>query len=132
MQVLPLTINGKLDRNALPKPDAIIESQSHIAPRTETEQQLAQIWGELLGLENIGVHDNFFALGGHSLLATRIASRIKKVFDTELPLQALFQAVTISELAICIEASQKQADDSVDNCIQAIPRRTSIQDFDKV
>ncbi|WP_173964098.1 AMP-binding enzyme, partial [Flavobacterium collinsii] len=68
---LPLTSNGKLDRKALPDPDSSdLSTKEYVAPRTETEQQLAQIWENLLGVEKVGVHDNFFELGGHSLLAT--------------------------------------------------------------
>jgi amino acid adenylation domain-containing protein len=79
MESLPLTQNGKIDRKALPAPDldALALTEEYRAPRTESEKSLAAIWQELLGLEKIGVHDNFVELGGHSLLALQAISRIK-------------------------------------------------------
>jgi len=100
LEQLPLTPNGKVDRQALPAPDFNIESdQPFVAPRTPTEEKLSQIWREVLGAERVGIHDNFFDLGGHSLTATRVISRIPGVFQIELPLQDLFDAPTIAELA---------------------------------
>lgn len=102
---LPLTANGKLDRKRLPAP-AEFSPQGDIhftAPEGAVEQMLAQIWQEVLGLEAIGVHDNFFQLGGHSLLATRIISKIRQEYDFELPLRNLFELPTIAELAPVIE-----------------------------
>jgi amino acid adenylation domain-containing protein len=97
---LPLTSNGKIDRRGLPAPDdSRPDLETHyVAPRTPIEQQLASIWAEMLGIEEIGIHDNFFALGGHSLLATRVIARIPSVLKVELPLRKLFEAPTIAEL----------------------------------
>jgi acyl carrier protein len=69
------------------------------APRNPTEEVLASIWCEMLGVDRVGIHDNFFALGGHSLLATRLMARLRDVLKVELPLRTVFEAPTISELA---------------------------------
>ncbi len=100
MEALPLTPNGKVDRRALPKPDAAAaQSTGYIAPRTELERQLCEIWQEVLGVERVGIGDNFFELGGHSLLATRLASRVRAVMGREVPLRALFEQPTIARLS---------------------------------
>ncbi|PSB55138.1 non-ribosomal peptide synthetase, partial [Chamaesiphon polymorphus] len=103
LDTLPLTPNGKVDRKALPAPDGDIErSRKHVAPRTEIEQILANIWQELLLVERVSIHDNFFELGGHSLLAVQLVSQIEKQFSLHLPLATLFQSSTIEQLAISI------------------------------
>ena len=88
LERLPLTPNGKVDRRALPAPETGRPSLSnqYVVPRTAVERQLAQIWEEVLGLPEVGIHDNFFDLGGHSLLATQVVSRIRTTFDGRLPL----------------------------------------------
>ena len=107
LEPLPLTPNGKVDRKALPAPDCRTPTPAtFVAPRTPTEQALAGLWRQLLGLERVGVHDNFFALGGHSLLATRLASRLRSTFQVELPLRELFEAPTLSSLASRIDAAR--------------------------
>jgi amino acid adenylation domain-containing protein len=105
LDTLPLTKNGKVDREALPKPtsDMINSAQEQEPPLDETQGKLAAIWRELLNLEHVGIHDEFFELGGHSLLALRAVSRIRDDFDIELPLEALFQNATIASLAKVIE-----------------------------
>src|SRR6185295_12328808 len=92
-----LTPNGKVDRKALPAPDGSrpLLEREFVAPRTETEKVLAEIWSEVLRVSEIGIHDNFFELGGHSLLATTVISRIRGSFSVELPLRDLFEAPTI-------------------------------------
>ncbi len=85
-----------------------VAAGTYVEPATPTEQALASIWREVLRLERVGVHDNFFELGGHSLLATRLMARIRDWFQAELPLRALFEAPTIDELAVRIEAAQRQ------------------------
>jgi thioesterase domain-containing protein/acyl carrier protein len=97
----PLTQNGKIDRKALPAPTHGNISAAHefIAPRTETEQKLAAMWAELLNLEQIGIHDDFFDLGGHSLMAIKALSRIREEFGVDLPLATLLQAPTVAQLA---------------------------------
>jgi thioesterase domain-containing protein/acyl carrier protein len=100
LDALPLTPNGKIDRRALPAPDQTrLEQQgTFVAPRDELELQLTQIWEKVLGIQPIGIKDNFFDLGGHSLLAVRLVAEIDKAFDKKLPLATLFQAPTVEQL----------------------------------
>ncbi|MFJ9381852.1 amino acid adenylation domain-containing protein, partial [Streptomyces sp. NPDC101455] len=105
LAALPLTPNGKLDRTALPDPSASLELEGFVAPAGETEELLAGIWAQALGVERVGVTDGFFDLGGHSLLATQVMSRIREVFDVELPLAALFDRRTVRALAMAVEGA---------------------------
>jgi acyl-coenzyme A synthetase/AMP-(fatty) acid ligase/acyl carrier protein len=104
LDVLPLTPNGKLDRGALAAAEhrAVPEAE-HQAPRTSSEEAVAAIWNEVLGLEGVGVTDNFFDLGGHSLTATQVISRIRTVMAVEVPLRLLFEAPTVATLARTVE-----------------------------
>uniref|UniRef100_UPI00163F7216 thioesterase domain-containing protein n=1 Tax=Burkholderia gladioli TaxID=28095 RepID=UPI00163F7216 len=100
LDALPLTPNGKVDRRALPEPDDEAFAQAQYeAPQGETEQTIAALWAELLGVERVGRHDNFFALGGHSLLATRMLARLREVFGHDVSIRTLFEAPTVSQLA---------------------------------
>ncbi|MFJ9373222.1 amino acid adenylation domain-containing protein [Streptomyces sp. NPDC101455] len=104
---LPLTTNGKVDRAALPEPDGgprAATAQAYVAPRTGTERILCETWTELLGVERVGVEDNFFDLGGHSLLATRLVSRIRDVFGVDLTLAAVFEEPTVAAIAAALGA----------------------------
>jgi surfactin family lipopeptide synthetase A len=104
---LPLTPSGKIDRRALPAPEGYYElNQQYVQPRNIVEERLAAIWQEVLGLDRVGVLDNFFALGGHSLLATQVVSRIRDVFRIAFPLRSLFELPTIAELGRRIETLQ--------------------------
>ncbi|HEY8414048.1 MAG TPA: amino acid adenylation domain-containing protein, partial [Pyrinomonadaceae bacterium] len=107
LKTLPLTANGKIDRAALPAPDEARPDLERlfVGPRNAVEKELADIWAELLKLDQVGVHDNFFELGGHSLLATQVVSRIRKALNCELPLRSLFESPTIAQLAENIEGS---------------------------
>jgi amino acid adenylation domain-containing protein len=109
LDALPRTPNGKVDRRALPSPDqSVIGLEGrYVAPRSYAEEILVGIWEEVLKLERVGIHDNFFDLGGHSLLATRVISRLGKAIQIELPLRALFEAPTIAGLAKGVEESQR-------------------------
>jgi len=105
VDALPLTPNGKIDREALPAPDEAntLRDGVLVAPTTATEQQLSEIVAPLLGLEQIGIDDNFFLLGGHSLLGTQLIARIAGTFGVDLPLRTLFEAPTLRQLSVEIE-----------------------------
>jgi acyl carrier protein len=108
LERLPLTRNGKVDRNALPPPARDTESLDHafFGPRNAVEKVIADVWSEVLGISQIGRHDNFFDLGGHSLKAVQIVSRLRKVFQSEIPLHFLFEFPTIATLATEISGSE--------------------------
>ena len=107
LAALPLTPNGKVDRRALPAPDAAgIDAETYVAPRTEAEEQLAAVFAEVLGLQRVGVHDDFFDLGGHSLLATRVTTRVREIFGAELAVRTLFESPTVAELAPRVDAGE--------------------------
>ena len=97
---LPLTANGKIDRQALPEPEQA-QAKIYIAPRTATEEKIAEIWAEVLRRDKsqISVDDNFFDLGGHSLLATQVISRVRRILNLELPLRTLFESPSVARLA---------------------------------
>ena len=105
LEALPLTPNGKVDRRALPVPDQGYPEldEPFVAPGTRVEEELAQIWRKVLGVERVGIHDNFFDLGGHSLLATQVISLVRQAFHLDLPLRSLFEAPTVAGLAESIE-----------------------------
>src|SRR5438093_3416254 len=107
---LPLMPNGKVDRKALPALDQTRPEldETFSAPRTPTEELLTNIWAEVLKIEKVGVHDNFFDLGGHSLLATQVISRVRGVFQLELPLRSLFESPSVAGLAERIDASRRK------------------------
>jgi acyl carrier protein len=109
LAALPLMPSGKMDRRALPPPDQALPAlqEDIIAPRTPTEEKLAEIWRELWGIEYVDVNDDLFALGDHSLLATQMLSRVHDAFDVELPLQFFFDTPTIAGLAAAL--TQRQA-----------------------
>jgi acyl carrier protein len=116
LDAMPLTANSKINRGALPAPGQTRREleQPFVAPQTDTEKQLADIWTEVLRRETIGVKDNFFELGGHSLLATQVVSRIRKRFSIELPLRSLFESPTVADLATAlVELQQKTKTASV-------------------
>ncbi|MFI5916859.1 amino acid adenylation domain-containing protein, partial [Dactylosporangium sp. NPDC051541] len=105
LPVLPLNPNGKIDRSALPKPESTTVFAAAASP---VQEVLAAIWAELLGVDRVGVHDNFFVLGGHSLLATQVVSRIRAVFGVEVPVAAVFDAPTVAQLAAVVEGSSSE------------------------
>ena len=111
LDTMPLTAGGKVDRRALPEPDAasVVTSEEHIAPRNETEGILAAQWAQVLKVERVGVHDDFFRLGGHSLMATILIARIRKLFGVDLPLESFFRASTLGELAKVVDAARAGA-----------------------
>ncbi len=108
MESLPLTPNGKVDKKALPDPDAEkILIHEYVAPRTATEIALAEIWQDLLGIEQVGIYEDFFSLGGHSLLAMRLVSAIRKKLQAEIAIRSLFQHSTIAALAEHLQTQQE-------------------------
>ncbi len=104
LERLPLTANGKVDRKSLPAPDpSRPEMEARYAPpRTPTEETLASVWAQVLGLEQVGIHDNFFDLGGHSLLATQMTSRVRATLGADVSLHTLFAHPTVAALAEAI------------------------------
>ncbi|HEY9429207.1 MAG TPA: alpha/beta fold hydrolase, partial [Gemmatimonadaceae bacterium] len=104
---VPLTPAGKVDRRALPAPTRSdrVSRDRYVAPRNDIEARLIALWERALGIEPIGVHDNFFQMGGHSLLVARLFSEIEATFGERLPLAALFDAPTIEELAVMLQGS---------------------------
>lgn len=107
LEKIPLTINGKVDKKALPAPDmSLIKRTDYSEPKTDTEKKLVEIWEELLGYSEISVYDNFFEIGGHSLLAVQLMSKIKNNFNVKIPLTVIFQSGTIAALAKQIDKNK--------------------------
>lgn len=113
LEDLPLTPNGKVDRKALPIPDFTDRlAHQYVEPRTPTEQRLTEIWAEVLGVQRVGIHDNFFDLGGHSLLAVQVMTRIRETMEGirgQFPLIAVFQFPTVAALAEALTRSSEDA-----------------------
>ncbi len=111
MAQLPVTPNGKVDRNALPKPAALLRSAEGGAanPATDLEKRIAAIWTDALGLEAVGIHDDFFELGGHSMIAVQVMTRLEKETGKRLPLSTLMTYPTIHKLAQLLQAEKQPA-----------------------
>jgi amino acid adenylation domain-containing protein len=108
IDAMPMTPNGKVDKKALAAQDiASVETVKYIAPRTDIEKLVADIWIELLGIEKVGIHDNFFELGGHSLIAVQVMARIEKETGKRLPLAILFENSTVEKLSLMLEMDGK-------------------------
>jgi len=107
LDAMPLSRNGKIDRNALPAPDEYNlagESVDYVEPQTEIEQEIAQIWKELLGVQRVGLYDDFFDLGGHSLLVAQLLSRLRDRLQVEVPLKTFFESSTVAANAATVMA----------------------------
>ena len=128
MAELPLTSNGKLDRRALPAPDEqrLDTESQYEAPRTPTEDMLAVLWGDVLGVERVGIHDNFFELGGHSLLAAKLAARVKESFGVELPLRVIFEAQDMAGLAEAVEKARRSKQAEGEHPLKRLPREGTL------
>jgi hypothetical protein len=110
MTVLPLTHNGKVDRRALPDPESVRPELKvvYTAPRNELERIIAAVWREMLHLENVGIHDNFFDLGGHSLLMVQTHSKLQQALVREIVVIDMFQYPTISTLAEYLSSAEPE------------------------
>ncbi|MFT3756188.1 MAG: amino acid adenylation domain-containing protein [Pseudoxanthomonas sp.] len=107
LQAIPLTGNGKVDRKALPAPDLDAQrSGERVAPRNALERTLAEAMGQVLGVPDIGIHDDFFALGGHSLLAAQLTTRLNRDLGVQLSLRSVFDAPTVARLAALVSAAE--------------------------
>jgi amino acid adenylation domain-containing protein len=122
LEQMPLTPNGKIDRKALPAPDqSQLRSQTPFAsPRSPLEELLAGVWADVLGVERVGVHDDFFEMGGQSILATQLISKIQQVLPIELPLRTIFESPTVAQLAVAIEQSQQNLDEAEMNLMAEV------------
>ena len=114
LESLPLSINGKIDRDRLPEIEKQADEEIYIPATTETEKALAEIWGDVLDKEKVSINDCFFDIGGHSLLATKIVSRVRESFKIELTVKSLFSMTTIDEMARYIDTLLKARDDMLE------------------
>jgi thioester reductase-like protein len=119
---LPLTSNGKVDRQRLPSFERIEPEQERgfVSPRTPTEVKLAQIWAHVLNIDRVGVHDNFFEIGGNSLLATKLVFRIQEAFQVELPLPRVFELPSVVELSEVIDDLHLRTSATVDEVVSVM------------
>jgi amino acid adenylation domain-containing protein/non-ribosomal peptide synthase protein (TIGR01720 family) len=104
LPALPRNLSGKIDRRALPAAE-LSDAPERVLPRTPTEQRVAAIWAEVLGVESVGAYDSFFELGGHSLLLTQVLARLRRAFEVEVPLRALFEEPTLEAHARAVDAA---------------------------
>lgn len=127
LEEMPLTSNGKIDRKALPAPER--NRQSAVAmtvARTPIEEVLTSIWSDVLGIEQVGIDDDFFTLGGHSLLAAQVVARVREALQAELSVRDLFEAPKIAAFAKRIELARRAAPDTALNAIQPAPRNRAM------
>ena len=112
LDVMPLTPSGKIDRKALPEPDKVRAAlaQPYEKPRTIQEQMLSEVWANVLQVDQVGIHDNFFDLGGHSLLATQVVSRLEKTTGMSIPLRSLFERPTVADLSATLDQARRTSD----------------------
>ena len=110
LEEMPITPNGKIDYRRLPAPDTSSTQleKNFVPPRNSTEETLAKIWSQILGVERVGINDNFFELGGHSLLSVRLISEIEKAFNYQIPLSSLFKISTIAEISDLISSQPQE------------------------
>ncbi|MFE2499953.1 amino acid adenylation domain-containing protein, partial [Streptomyces scopuliridis] len=122
---LPLTVNGKVDRRALPAPDVEVAAE-YVAPRTDVERVLCQVWAEVLGTESVGVHDDFFARGGDSITGLKVVTRVQKALGCELSTRTVFDHPTVSAMAEAVARAAQTSDHahapSLATSITPVPR----------
>jgi acyl carrier protein len=108
MERLPQTANGKVDRKALPDPDKTETKREteYVAPRNVIEEAVAGIWKEILGVQQVSIHDNFFNVGGHSILAMRLLSRLRETFRVQLSVRNFFGLATVAEISQALVANE--------------------------
>lgn len=128
LEMMPFTPHGKVDRQALRALEITWAEQEadFVAPVGELENRLADIWSELLGLNRVGRHDNFFKLGGNSLMATQFLSRLRQTLQVELPFQALFQATTVAKMAAIIAARDQQSARAAEPPLHSVAREQQL------
>ncbi len=124
LDAFPLTPNGKIDRRALPPPDAAASDRGEefTPPRTPVEKALADIWAGILGIDQVSIKDNFFEIGGHSLLATQMASRVREAFAIDLELRVLFDSPQLAQLAAVVEEQIRAREAVQAPPIRPVPR----------
>ncbi|HZN93064.1 MAG TPA: condensation domain-containing protein, partial [Myxococcales bacterium] len=127
LERMPLTPSGKIDRKALPAPDVSAGlSDAFVAPRTDTERGLAEIWQQILSVGRVGATDDFFALGGHSLLASQLLSRVQQRFGAQLSFRKIFEAPTVEKLAALVDASKGKGTAVAQGLIPRRPPSTAV------
>jgi aryl carrier-like protein len=129
MERMPLTANGKIDRKALPPPEGwnIDQGVEFVAPRTELEQQIAGIWREVLDVEKVGLHDNFFDLGGHSIRMIEANGKLKLALNRELSVVDMFRHPTVSAMAEFLSAEPSGEIEFAENVERAGARRANMK-----
>jgi surfactin family lipopeptide synthetase C len=132
LAALPLTPNGKVDRRALLASDLTHTARADVfvAPRTPLEEALAGIWAGVLGLERVGVYDNFFDLGGHSLKAAQLVTRVRETFQVNLPVRSLFEATTVASMVELVVAQEARPGQS-EKIARVLKRLKGTSDEDK-
>ena len=122
MDALPLTPNGKVDRGKLPPPTRS-RREALVAPGSETERRIADIWREVLNIDEVGIRDTFFDLGGNSLLVMRLANRLSTQFDREVAVADVFRSPTVAKLAKFVSAAGDEVDAAVDEGLRLAGQR---------
>jgi hypothetical protein len=110
MKSFPLTANGKLDKQALPQPDFTLPNEKYAAPNTKMEAEICQIWQEILGLNRVGITDNFFKIGGNSILAIQVSHRMSKVLGCAVKVASIFKYRCIEDLLKNISIAQTRSE----------------------
>ena len=128
IECLPLNRNGKIDRKALPEPDeaGLTRENQYVAPRNERERILCDIFKDILKLEQVSIHDNFFHIGGHSLLATQLAVKISQYFNINCPVRLIFDIPTVDNL-FSLEINRL-----IQSGLSALPKIEVIEKFEYI